>query len=143
MRRNLSPTLKLSRARIEGMDLERIVQKLCRKRLTIQDRALSRKQAQEAIIQYKRFLWVLRKYRRQYRFLPPSREIDYVWHAHILDTRSYQRDCRLIFGRFIHHDPYFGLNGRNDEQSLRRSFHLTQKLYEREHGEPIYAIFDL
>ncbi|MFZ5547009.1 MAG: glycine-rich domain-containing protein [Pseudomonadota bacterium] len=35
----------------------------------------------------------------------PSQVVDAMWHAWILDTRGYQRFCRLAFGRFLHHTP--------------------------------------
>src|SRR4030095_12304691 len=37
--------------------------------------------------------------------VPPSQELDDVWHEHILDTQRYAEDCQRIFGRFIHHVP--------------------------------------
>lgn len=30
--------------------------------------------------------------------------LDEFWHAHILDTRKYWRDCQKLFGAFLHHD---------------------------------------
>jgi hypothetical protein len=35
----------------------------------------------------------------------PSQVVDAMWHAWILDTRAYDRFCRLAFGRFLHHTP--------------------------------------
>lgn len=35
----------------------------------------------------------------------PSLTVDEIWHLHILDTRSYARDCSRWFGSFIHHQP--------------------------------------
>lgn len=40
----------------------------------------------------------------------PSEDVDDFWHAHILDTQAYARDCELLFGRFMHHDPNIGLD---------------------------------
>jgi len=38
--------------------------------------------------------------------IAPSRWIDEMWNAHILDTRKYMSDCmRLFDGQIIHHDP--------------------------------------
>lgn len=41
--------------------------------------------------------------------LVPSKTVDAIWHAHILDTRAYREDCQDVFGRFIDHYPYFGI----------------------------------
>lgn len=35
----------------------------------------------------------------------PSRVVDVLWHAFILDTRAYDAFCRQAFGRFLHHIP--------------------------------------
>lgn len=51
------------------------------------------------------------------RIVPPS-EVDLFWHQHILDTRKYAMDCDLVLGRFLHHFPYFGMRGPDDERAL-------------------------
>ena len=33
----------------------------------------------------------------------PTGPIDDFWHAHILDTRAYEKDCEYLFGHFLHH----------------------------------------
>jgi len=63
--------------------------------------------------------------------LVPSKEIDKLWHAHILDTRAYRDDCQHLFGRFMDHYPYFGLYGDDDYQLLVSSFEDTKALYEK------------
>jgi hypothetical protein len=35
----------------------------------------------------------------------PSKLVDVLWHAFILDTRAYQSFCATAFGRFFHHIP--------------------------------------
>ncbi|MFM7533881.1 MAG: glycine-rich domain-containing protein [Rubrivivax sp.] len=35
----------------------------------------------------------------------PSRAVDALWHAFILDTRAYADFCRRAFGHFLHHLP--------------------------------------
>lgn len=37
--------------------------------------------------------------------LSPSKDVDEVWHAHILHTIEYAGFCQFHFGRFIHHVP--------------------------------------
>ena len=34
-----------------------------------------------------------------------SKDVDLVWHAHILFTMQYAQDCMHVAGRFIHHVP--------------------------------------
>lgn len=35
----------------------------------------------------------------------PTQDADEVWHAHILHTKEYARDCQAYFGHFLHHSP--------------------------------------
>jgi len=58
----------------------------------------------------------------------PTKIIDKMWHAHILDTAKYQEDCQKTFGHFIHHFPYIGLRGPADEKKLHDSFEETRRL---------------
>lgn len=59
----------------------------------------------------------------------PTIEIDKVWHAHILDTRKYSDDCMMLFGKFLHHFPYFGLRGAEDQEKFLTSFNETKELF--------------
>jgi len=35
----------------------------------------------------------------------PSKDVDEVWHAHILHTKAYVTDCAAYFGHYFHHEP--------------------------------------
>ena len=63
---------------------------------------------------YRRFLILLARYPGV--TIAPTRDIDTVWHTHILDTRKYAADCQRIFGEFLHHYPYLGLRGDQERQ---------------------------
>lgn len=84
---------------------------------------------------YKRFLFLNLKYPSH--SIVPSKEVDIFWHYHILDTIKYAEDCNKIFGYFLHHFPYFGMRGAEDEQNLKKSFTQTQILFLTEFGESI------
>lgn len=60
--------------------------------------------------------------------LVPNARLDEYWHAHILDTIAYTQDCLMLFGKYLHHYPYYGLEG--DEEQKEQSFELTNKLYQ-------------
>ncbi len=66
--------------------------------------------------------------------LCPNGPIDEFWHAHILDTHAYARDCEALFGRPLHHFPYFGLRGPEDRADLERAFADTIDLFIRHFG---------
>lgn len=59
----------------------------------------------------------------------PTGPIDDFWHAHILDTRAYAADCDLLFGRFLHHFPYFGMRGPEDRADLEQTFQESVELF--------------
>lgn len=79
---------------------------------------------------------IIKKYRNFLRLLTvpgviavPTKEVDEVWHTHILDTRSYANDCQRVFGRFIHHMPYM------ETSALDTSWKDTCKNYKKMFGE--------
>jgi hypothetical protein len=83
-------------------------------------------------LEYRRFLTLKCLYPAV--ALVPSRVVDAIWHAHILDTRAYREDCHSVFGRFIDHYPYFGIYGEQDQQALKSAFSHTVALYEKHFG---------
>ena len=85
-----------------------------------------------AELEYRRFLTLKRFYPSV--ALVPSKTVDAIWHAHILDTRAYREDCQQVFGRFIDHYPYFGIYGQDDYQELKNAFAQTVALYEKHFG---------
>lgn len=64
----------------------------------------------------------------------PTGPIDEFWHAHILDTRAYARDCDALFGQMLHHFPYFGMRGPDDKQALDVAFRESVDLFIRHFG---------
>lgn len=83
-------------------------------------------------LEYRRFLTPKRFYPSV--ALVPSKTVDAIWHAHILDTRAYREDCQQVFGRFIDHYPYFGIYGQDDYQELKSALAQTVALYEKHFG---------
>ncbi len=64
----------------------------------------------------------------------PSSFIDDFWHFHILDTQKYQDDCQIYFGYFLHHFPYFGMRGEQDEKNLKTAWNETCSIYKGRFG---------
>jgi len=64
----------------------------------------------------------------------PSGPIDDFWHAHILDTRAYAEDCKVLFGGMLHHFPYFGMRGPEDKAALETTFASSVDLFIRHFG---------
>jgi hypothetical protein len=88
-------------------------------------------------VEYKRYLALKRAYPD--REIVPNQPVDKFWHYHILDTMRYAEHCQAIFGYFLHHFPYFGMNGPEDEQALVDAFDDTSTLYEAAFGEAYAA----
>ncbi|WP_428330328.1 glycine-rich domain-containing protein [Mucilaginibacter sp.] len=82
--------------KINDLDLTQIAARLVRKNRWTQ------KRVEVAIMEYRKFLYIaiLRG------AVEPSKDIDEVWHNHILYTEKYAKDCAHIAGRLIHHTPY-------------------------------------
>ncbi len=117
---------------IDRMDLEPIIRKLTDPSYYL-DR-WNRKDVQTGVKLYRNFLYLKKKYGKRHPIVP-SEEIDEIWHAHILDTRKYIKDCQAIFGEYLHHYPYFGIGSKADKQALEAAFNQTQELYFQEFGE--------
>jgi hypothetical protein len=93
----------------------------------------SRDKAEAIDIEYRRFL----ELNLGQHELPivPTKDVDTFWHYHILDTMKYAEDCNVVFGRFLHHFPYFGLRGEDDAQNLRKASTSTKLLYRQTFGD--------
>jgi hypothetical protein len=65
----------------------------------------------------------------------PLFDVDTFWHYHILDTMKYAADCENVFGYFLHHFPYIGLRGEDDEAAHQHAGSRMQELYEATFGE--------
>lgn len=72
--------------------------------------------------------------------LVPTKQIDAFWHQHILDTRKYEQDCEYLFGSFLHHDPYFGINGKEDRRRNELAFEWTKVLWQSAFGVSLLGV---
>lgn len=109
---------------IKSIDLNKIIEKLCD---SVHGRGWTYERALAAADAYTKFLYLTEKHIDS--AIVPTKDIDEVWHAHILDTRSYIRDCNRVFGRYVHHNPFFGFGGATAEDCLESSFRSTQELF--------------
>src|SRR5262245_28068934 len=117
-------------AAIHALDLDPIKFKLMDHE---EGQGWSREHADRVELAYRRFLVLYATYPEE--TLAPSKDVDKFWHGHILDTLKYADDCDRVFGRFLHHFPYFGLRGAEDAANLARAAETTQGLYRRQFGD--------
>lgn len=66
---------------------------------------------------------------------PISKQVDPMWHAHLLFTRDYAAMCKMVNnGQFIHHQP---MTSKVDAKEIRQIyFEHTLPEYQRVFGEP-------
>ncbi len=98
-----------------------------------------RQHALEASRQYRNYLFLKKKYGEDHP-LPPSHDIDEVWHAHILHTEDYYDFCKQLFGSFLHHHPHHGKDNSMKDDDIAQLFKKTEELYYAEFNEFIRAI---
>jgi hypothetical protein len=115
---------------IADLDLDPIKVKLMHKE---SGEGWSRAQVDQVEIEYRRFLSLMKLFPQEQ--VAPLFDVDIFWHYHILDTMKYAADCEQIFGYFLHHFPYTGLRGEDDEAAHERVGARMQELYEATFGE--------
>jgi len=118
---------------INELDFSMIIKKLISEQGWTENEALSCEQL------YRNFLFLKKKYGHKYK-LPPTRDIDEFWHNHILDTKKYIQDCNSIFGKYLHHYPYAGLDGVTTYSDLKNYLEKLQELHKLEFGYYIYKV---
>jgi hypothetical protein len=116
-------------SKIDKLDLEPIKFKLMNRH---SEHSLTLDQCDDIEKLYKMFLKLCHLYPSS--GIVPTEQIDGFWHMHILDTTKYLEDCQNVFGYFLHHYPYLGLRGANDEIVLEKSFEQTRALFEEHFG---------
>lgn len=126
------PTFANAKAYIDAIDFSQLMDRL-KKEEGWSDKALA-----ETCTYYRNFLFLNKKY-PEYNVLPPSADIDEFWHAHILETEKYERDCLAIFGKYFHHYPYLVFDKKMSRNNLNQHFDVTQQLHQQEFGSMIYV----
>jgi hypothetical protein len=112
---------------IAALDLDPIKFKL------MHEEGWSLQEANAVEVEYRRFLYLMKMFPNE--DTAPLVDVDTFWHYHILDTVKYAADCDHIFGYFLHHFPYVGMRGKEDEEALERMGERMRTLYEETFGE--------
>ncbi len=130
MRDNTSATLRTPEQIIQAifaLDLEVVKQLLRGKE---DGEGWTADQANYYEMEYKQFLALSVKYPEA--DISPSRNVDAFWHAHILNTRKYAKDCENTFGYFVHHEPGVRDGSAEEKSRYENSFQLFSTLKQRE-----------
>jgi hypothetical protein len=84
--------------------------------------------------EYKRFLYLMKTFPTEQ--TAPTVDVDTFWHYHILDTMKYAADCEQAFGYFLHHYPYVGMEGADDDAEVHAAAgDRMRAIYEETFGE--------
>ena len=118
---------------IQNLDLVRIMWKMADPE---EGKGFTPQRLAQAEMDYRRFLHLHLQYPGLE--IVPTKLIDEVWHQHILDTRAYAKDCEDMFGEFLHHYPYFGMHGEEDQANLQACFERTQVIWMDCFGVPMF-----
>ena len=87
---------------------------------------------ESALEEYKKFLALCKNYPNTP--IIPGRDVDTVWHRHILNTEKYAADCQSYFGSFLHHRPHSRIKVGTKEPN--EAWVNTLRLYEEMFGIP-------
>lgn len=116
-------TLDAAWKRIAGLDFE----KLNRKLQFDDPKRWSKEKLAQTELSYRRFLALNALYPDD--VLAVNRALDDYWHEHILDTQKYYDDCTSVFGRLLHHYPYYGMPGEPDEGENVEALAVTEEIW--------------
>lgn len=92
----------------------------------------SERRANAVEAEYRRFLFLTKAYPDE--MVSPTLDVDMFWHYHILDTMKYARDCQALFGEFLHHYPYVGMDEGADEGERTKAGERMRDIYEAQFG---------
>lgn len=127
------PSIEEAKKHIKSIDFSMIIEKM------IKLDGWLKKDAEETCQLYRNFLFLKRKYGSDGINIPPSKDVDEFWHYHILDTEKYHVDCMAIFGRYLPHYPYFGIDKHSTFADLDAAFEKVQNLHFKEFGYYIFT----
>lgn len=113
--------------RINAIDLSMVKTKLCLP-VEMEGKGWTTEKADHVERLYKQFLKLSYRYYAE-KPIVPTKAIDEMWHAHILDTQAYDADCQKAFGFKLHHYPYFGIKGEQDAKDLDAAYADTRKTW--------------
>ena len=92
----------------------------------------TRDKAETALLRYQRFFLLFAAHPNTP--LAPTRDIDAMWHLHMLSPGAYVRDCMRVVGDIVDHDGGFGKDD-SERDELEQVFEHTALLWQEMFGE--------
>ena len=99
----------------------------------------SDKYATRVLEGYKKFLQLKKDLSDwDHKILSPSIPVDKMWHMHILDVTNYIKDCELLCGHLVGHDPDGMLNADARKRRVETTRHILQNQLGGEMDEEVW-----
>lgn len=98
--------------KIQKQDIDFVKQQLKKKENWSDERI------NNAIKRYQQFLYLTTQ---ETLSICPTKDVDTVWHCHILNTKEYYDFCFNLFGKIIHHKPF----SSQEEKEASNALHLS------------------
>jgi hypothetical protein len=117
---------------IMNLDLSKVKFRL----INPQKHGMSGQSADDAINAFKRFFFLAGVEGPP---LVPTKEIDDVWHEFLMFTLDYEKTCRTLFGKFIHHEPSMGTP--EETTLMKNAFKRTQELHQKHFNQPYITAY--
>jgi len=118
-------------ASIHALDLESVKQRVMDPEL---GEGWTQQYANSIETAYKNYLTMLVKFPDDAEDILLSEDVDEFWHTHILQTMKYAKDCQVVFGNFLHHDPHVGERTAAHHEKRAALAEKTRELYARQFG---------
>lgn len=105
----------------------------------IREYGWSDKYAARVLGGYKKFLQLKKDLSDwDHKILSPSIPVDKMWHMHILDVANYIKDCELLCGHLVGHDPDGMLNADARKRRVETTRHILQNQLGGEMDEEVW-----
>lgn len=118
----------ISSVNVPAFDLSYVVEQLSHK---FEYKSWSPERFVAAEAEYRRFLTLCKMFPNER--LIPGRDVDSIWHRHMLNSRRYMQDCEQYFGYYLHHQPHSRII--EDTRDPNVDWLNTLRLYEETFGE--------
>lgn len=102
-------------------DYEQFVERIIKENLWEKEFTL------RVIEEYKRFIHL-----GTIESVAPSREVDVVWHTHLLYTKEYHRMCKELGVEFFHHNPVSKTEKKSDKNEYQKTKQLYIKVFQEQ-----------
>ncbi len=111
---------------IQSIDMDFLTKQI-QKKLDWSDQRIK-----NALIRYRQYLYITAV---QEKPIIPTKDVDDVWHQHILNTKLYSRHCDMIYGKMLHHQPFDSEESKKESDALKLP-DIAKEYFKEDYPEP-------